>query len=259
MEEENGAYNLCSALEALLFVTNEPVSTAALADALQLNVQRVSEALHVLQRKLEREESGIVLSEIAGGWQLFTHPAYHDLVEQYVLSWDARKLSQAAIETLAIIAYIQPATRAQVAAVRGVNSDSSINSLLDKGLLREAGVAETPGNPVLYATSQQFLERFGLQSTRDLPPLEDFAPDEQARALIAERLGIVGGEAMGEGPSAMAEDISAMAEEPHVAAAGVIQDEEDEMASSLAQAAMSALGITERVDFDALVFDTDDE
>ncbi len=254
MAEENEAFNLCSALEALLFVTDEPVSAAALADVMNLSAQKIAEALHVLQRKLEREGSGIVLKEVAGGWQLFTDPAYHDLVEQYVLSWDARKLSQAAIETLAIIAYIQPATRAQVAAVRGVNSDSSINSLLDKGLLREAGVADTAGNPVLYATSQLFLEKFGLQSTRDLPPLDQFAPDEQTRALIAERLGIAGaadpeGGALGGSLSGAAGEAAPAQETP----------EEDGAVTALTQATMSVLGITERVDFDALVFDTDDE
>lgn len=107
-----------------------------------------------------------------------------------MLSWDTRKLTQAALETLAVIAYNQPITRAGVTSVRGVNSDSPINSLVEKGLVREAGRDKNaPGQPILYATSRTFLEKFGLASTRDLPNLEDFAPDEQSRELIRERLG----------------------------------------------------------------------
>ena len=92
------------------------------------------------------------------------------------------------METLAIVAYTQPTTRAQVASVRGVNSDSSINSLVEKGLVREAGTADTPGNPTLYATTRVFLEKFGLRSTADLPDLSEFAPDDSTRTLIRERL-----------------------------------------------------------------------
>ena len=86
-----------------------------------------------LRDQLEGENRGIQLREVAGGWRLYTHPAYHELIERYVLSWDTRKLSQAAMETLAIVAYLQPVTRSGVASVRGVNSDSSINSLVEKG------------------------------------------------------------------------------------------------------------------------------
>ena len=125
---------------------------------------------------------------MAGGWRLFTHPAFHELIEKYVLSWDTRKLSAAAMETLAIVAYTQPVTRAGVASVRGVNSDSPINSLVEKGLVREVGAADTPGNPTLYGTTRGFLEKFGLRSPADLPDLADFAPDEETRRLITERL-----------------------------------------------------------------------
>lgn len=177
------------ALEALLFVTDEPASAITLADMLEVEPAEAEAALGRLRERLAASGGGIVLREVAGGWRLYTHPAYHELVERYVLSWNTRKLSQAALETLAIVAYSQPVTRARIAAVRGVNSDSSVNSLVEKGLLREAGVEDSPGNPVLYATTRTFLEKFGLRSTADLPPLETFAPDEETRRFVAERLG----------------------------------------------------------------------
>ena len=186
---------LPGAIEAMLFVTDEPVGVIELADMLEADPKLVEQALVDLREKLEREQRGVQLREVAGGWRLYTHPAYHDLVEKYVLSWDTRKLSQAAMETLAIVAYLQPCTRAGVASVRGVNSDSSINSLVEKGLIREAGQADAPGNPTLYATTRGFLEKFGLRSVSDLPDLDEFAPDDATRQLIRERLSAGGQEA----------------------------------------------------------------
>ena len=186
---------LSGAIEAMLFVTDEPVGVIELADMLEADPKLVEQALVDLREKLEREQRGIQLREVAGGWRLYTHPAYHDLVEKYVLSWDTRKLSQAAMETLAIVAYLQPCTRAGVASVRGVNSDSSINSLVEKGLIREAGQADAPGNPTLYATTRGFLEKFGLRSVSDLPDLDEFAPDDATRQLIRKRLSAGGQEA----------------------------------------------------------------
>lgn len=186
---------LSGAIEAMLFVTDEPVGVIELADMLEADPKLVEQALVDLREKLEREQRGIQLREVAGGWRLYTHPAYHDLVEKYVLSWDTRKLSQAAMETLAIVAYLQPCTRTGVASVRGVNSDSPINSLVEKGLIREAGQADAPGNPTLYATTRGFLEKFGLRSVSDLPDLDEFAPDDATRQLIRERLSAGGQEA----------------------------------------------------------------
>ncbi|MEG2557133.1 MAG: SMC-Scp complex subunit ScpB [Raoultibacter sp.] len=179
---------LKGALEALLFVTDEPVNTITLADMLEVEPAEVEAGLVDLRAQLEEENRGIVVREVAGGWRIYTHPAYHELIEKYVLSWDTRKLSQAALETLSIIAYSQPLTRAGVASVRGVNSDSSINSLVEKGLVREAGTENAPGNPVLYATTRTFLEKFGLRSVDDLPDLESYAPDDETRAFIRARL-----------------------------------------------------------------------
>ncbi|MBQ9690679.1 MAG: SMC-Scp complex subunit ScpB [Eggerthellaceae bacterium] len=181
---------LPQALEALLFVSDEPVSTSELADITLRTTEEIHDALEALKTRLSNQSSGIILREVASGWRLFTHPDVHDVVERYVLSWDTRRLSQAALETLSIVAYNQPVTRAQVAAIRGVSSDSSINSLMEKGLVRTAGKEDGPGQAQLYATTTKFLEHFGLKSVQDLPPLEDYAPDEEAKERIRERLGL---------------------------------------------------------------------
>lgn len=176
------------ALEALLLVSSDPVSASALAQALGIAPGEAASLLAELKVEYEEANRGFQLREVAGGWRLFTHPAYHDQVEAFVLSWDTQKLSQAALETLAVIAYHQPVTRETVKGVRGVNSDGVISSLVDKGLVREMGRDPQRGQAILYGTTNAFLEKFGLRSTKDLPDLEQFAPDEQARQFIRERL-----------------------------------------------------------------------
>lgn len=183
-----GLESLRGCLEALLLVSSEAVSAAELAKAAGASAVEVSEALADLAAEYADANRGFQLREVAGGWRLFTHPAFHDQVEAYVLSWDSSRLSQAALETLAVIAYHQPCTREGVKAVRGVNSDGVIASLRDKGLVRELGRGNGRAGAILYGTTQAFLERFGLRSLRDLPPLEDFAPDEESRQFIRERL-----------------------------------------------------------------------
>ena len=183
-----GYDDLKGALEALLLVSSEPVSALDLAKTLDASPGDVSEALADLSAEYADANRGFQLREVAGGWRLFTHPAFHDQVERYVLSWDTYKLSQAALETLAVIAYHQPCTREGVKAVRGVNSDGVIASLRDKGLVREVGRGNGRAGAILYGTTRLFLERFGLRSLRDLPPLEDFAPDEESKQFIRERL-----------------------------------------------------------------------
>ena len=228
--------HLPGALEALLFVTDEPVSALTLAKMLDENVEEIELALEALQRKLEDDARGVQLREVAGGWRLYTHPAYHELIEQYVLSWDTRRMSNAALEVLAIVAYAQPVTRAQISAIRGVTSDGPLNTLVERGYVREEGTADAPGNPMLYATTRTFLEQYGLRSPADLPDLEEFAPDEKTAQLIRERLGAP-------------------------AAADQVPDERDlpspEQMVADAQAAL--LGVVEKIDFDQLTFNTDDE
>lgn len=180
---------LAGALEAMLFVTDEPVGTIALAEMLECEVGAVEAALVRLRDDLEAR--GLRHSAARSGRRLaFVHasglPRAHREVQ--CCPGIRASLSAAAMETLAIVAYTQPVTRAGVASVRGVNSDSSINSLVEKGLVREVGTEDAPGNPVLYGTTRGFLEKFGLRSPADLPDLADFAPDAETRRLITERL-----------------------------------------------------------------------
>lgn len=175
-------------LEALLLVSSDPVSASQLASVLNATPGEVASLLAELQAEYEDANRGFQLREVAGGWRLFTHPAFHDQVERFVLSWDTQRLSQAALETLAVIAYHQPVTREMVKGIRGVNSDGVISSLVDKGLIREVGRDAERGQAIIYGTTNAFLEKFGLRSVKDLPDLEQFAPDEQSRQFIRERL-----------------------------------------------------------------------
>lgn len=180
--------SLKGALEALLLVSTDAVPATELSKVLGVAPSEAAGALAELAAEYSDANRGFQLREVAGGWRLFTHPAYHDVVERYVLSWDTRRLSQAALETLAVIAYHQPVTREGVKAVRGVNSDGVIGSLKEKGLVREVGRERDRSRAMQYGTTQRFLETFGLRSLRDLPPLEDFAPDEESKRFIRERL-----------------------------------------------------------------------
>lgn len=173
-------------LEALLLVSTEAVPVSQLAQAAGESEEVVASALHKLQTSYQDANRGIQLREVAGGWRLFTHPAYYDQVSAYVVSWDRRKLSQAALETLAVVAYHQPVSRDGVRSVRGVNSDGVLASLKQKGYVKEAG--KDSRQAALFVTTDRFLEAFGIRSLDDLPPLEDFAPDEESREFIRERL-----------------------------------------------------------------------
>ena len=180
--------SLKGALEAMLLVSSDPVSASALAKILDVTPGEVASLLAELKVEYEEANRGFQLREVAGGWRLFTHPAYHEQVEALVLSWDTQRLSQAALETLAVIAYHQPVTREMVKGIRGVNSDGVISSLVEKGLVREMGRDPQRGQAIIYGTTNAFLEKFGLKSARELPDLEQFAPDEESRRFIRERL-----------------------------------------------------------------------
>lgn len=191
MSRENSGIK--GALEALLFVSDEPVPASRLAKVLEVATAEVDDELKALAAEYAGEERGFQLREVAGGWRMYTHPAYHQQVEEYVLSWDTRRLSQAALEALAVVAYHQPVTRQGVNAVRGVNSEAVISSLIEKGLVREAGRDKNAGNAILYGTTRSFLERFGLKDLSELPPLEEFAPDPETERAIRERLNALDG------------------------------------------------------------------
>lgn len=244
--------DLEGAVEALLFVSSDPVSTLTMADALEVEPAQVEAACVEIAARLSEDRAGVRLQEVAGAWQLRTAPEYHELLESYVLSWDTRKLSAAALEVLAIVAYTQPVTRQAVANVRGVNSDSSINSLLEKGLLREAGTSDAPGNPALYGTSKKFLEKFGLRSLRDLPDLGEFAPDDATRAFIRERLSATRGQV-----APVPEEEPAAAEGTDAAADAT--EAQPTLDALMGQAMKDALaqqaGVVEKIDFDDLEFE----
>jgi segregation and condensation protein B len=181
------------ALEAILFVSDEPVSSGVIAQTLGLERAAVDAMCERLARDLEARGSGLVLRSVGGGWRLFTHPETQGVVERFILSSRQARLTRASLETLAIVAYKQPVTRHQVSSIRGVNSDGVLRALTDRGLIEEAGRDEGPGRPLLYATTPRFLERLGLPSLAALPSLAplltDAGPDDASGAAVDEEHG----------------------------------------------------------------------
>jgi segregation and condensation protein B len=156
-------------LEALLFVAPEPVTTAQLAAALDVAPSVIERGLNELDASLATR--GLRLQRNAGRFQLTTAPQLAELIERFLGLEATTHLSRAALETLAIIAYQQPVTRPHIDSIRGVNSDSMMKSLLNKGLILESGRADGPGRPILYSTTPEFLQHFGLNSILEMPPL----------------------------------------------------------------------------------------
>lgn len=164
-------------LEALLFVAAEPVAPAQLAAALDISPSVVERGLHELDASLAAR--GLRLQRHAGRVQLTTAPQLAELIERFLGLEATTHLTRAALETLAIVAYQQPVTRPQIDAIRGVNSDSMMKSLLHKGLILESGRADGPGRPILYSTTPEFLQHFGLNSILEMPPLVPLAQPEE--------------------------------------------------------------------------------
>jgi segregation and condensation protein B len=158
-------------LEAILFLADEPIGSTVLAQAVETGRQDVDAALRALAEEYRARDGGVILVEVAGGWRLMTHPEAAPYVEQFVLSARHTRLTRASLETLAIVAYKQPVTRHQISSIRGVDSDGVLRALVDRGLVAEVGRDEGPGRPILYGTTAQFLERLGLRSLSDLPPI----------------------------------------------------------------------------------------
>jgi segregation and condensation protein B len=165
-------------LEALLFVAAEPATTAQLAEALDVAPSVVERGLNELDASLATR--GLRLQRHAGRCQLTTAPQLAELIERFLGLEATTHLSRAALETLAIIAYQQPVTRPQIDAIRGVNSDSMMKSLLSKGLILESGRADGPGRPILYSTTPEFLQHFGLNSILEMPPLASPAEEGES-------------------------------------------------------------------------------
>ncbi len=162
-------------IEAVLFVSDRPVTDAELAEVTERPAAEVREALEGIRAHWAAHH-GIHLHEVAGGWRLSTDPDFHSVLERFASTDRSRRLSKAALETLAVIAYQQPVSRGQVNEIRGVDSEHTIRNLERRDLIAEIGRAPGPGQAVLYGTTATFLEKMGIASVADLPPLADHVP-----------------------------------------------------------------------------------
>ncbi|SCL29344.1 SMC-Scp complex subunit ScpB [Micromonospora inyonensis] len=168
---------LRAALEAILLVVDEPVSELTLAQVLEQPAERIGAALDRIAAGYTEAGYGFELRRAAGGWRLYTRPEYAPYVERFILDGQTVRLTQAALETLAVVAYKQPVTRSRISAIRGVNCDGVIRTLVSRGLVEECGT-EPESGAFLYRTTILFLEKLGLNSVADLPPLAPFLPDD---------------------------------------------------------------------------------
>lgn len=196
-EEEVAPENLGGAIEALLLMAEEPMAAATLAEATRTPVERVIEALTELAAFYDRSDRGFELRHVGGGWRYYTRAEHAELINRWVLDGQQAKLSQAALETLAVVAYLQPISRTRVAAVRGVSVDGVMRTLTARGLIEEAGHDEETG-ALLFRTTDLFTEKLGLTSLSELPALAPYLPE--AAELEAE--------------------LSTLVEQPNVPAAG---------------------------------------
>lgn len=159
-------------VEGLLFAAGDPVSLEKLAEILELDRKTARLFLNNMTVSLQNSKRGIMMREIDGSYQLCSRPEHHEYIRRLMEPRQKQALSQAAFETLSIVAYNQPVTRARIEMIRGVNSDSAITRLLERNLIRESGRMDTPGRPMLYETTDEFLRSFGFSSVKDLPMLE---------------------------------------------------------------------------------------
>ncbi|MBQ1040640.1 MULTISPECIES: SMC-Scp complex subunit ScpB [Micromonospora] len=177
---------LRGALEAILLVVDEPVSELVLAQVLEQRAERVGPVLDEIAAGYTAAGHGFELRRAAGGWRLYTRPEYATYVERFVLDGQSVRLTQAALETLAVVAYKQPVTRSRISAIRGVNCDGVIRTLVTRGLVEECGT-ETDSGAFLYKTTTLFLEKLGLNTVDELPPLAPFLPDDVEELADATR------------------------------------------------------------------------
>jgi segregation and condensation protein B len=167
---------IAPSIEAICMVSDQPVPSQMLAELLEVSVAKIDEVCEELAKEYEESNRGFVLVNVAGGWRYQSHPDEAPYVERFVLDGQSAKLSGAALETLAIIAYKQPLSRAQIAAIRGVNVDGVLKTLQSRGYVTELGHDPGPGQAILFGTTPMFLDKLGLGSLADLPPLGDFIP-----------------------------------------------------------------------------------
>jgi segregation and condensation protein B len=171
-------------LEAILFVAERPVPAAELAEVTERPRQEIVDELEALARDYEDREAGMVLTEVGGGWRIFSRPQARPYLEQFAASPAATRLSQAALETLSVVAYRQPVTRGQVSEIRGVDSERSLQTLERLGLVADIGTAPGPGSPILYGTTELFVEKLGVNGLDELPPLADHVPPAQVMEAL---------------------------------------------------------------------------
>ena len=176
MESEMSNPELNRSLEAILMVVDEPVSELILAQITETPTETVVVALNDLAADYESSGRGFELRQVSGGWRFYSHPDLAPVVEKFVLDGQQSRLTQAALETLAVIAYRQPVSRARVSAIRGVNVEAVMKTLVTRGLVEESGIEHETG-AILYSTTSYFLEKLGLNGVTDLPALAPFLPD----------------------------------------------------------------------------------
>ena len=169
-----------SLIEAMLFVSGEPVTVQAIKAALDMPEADITEATAELAAEYRDRDGGLLILEIAQGFQMVTNPMYAKLLRKFTNTAVSNKLSMPALETLAIVAYKQPLIKAEIEQIRGVNSDGVIKSLIDKRLIKIVGNKEAPGKPMLYGTTREFLQYFGLKDLTELPTLRELAREEAA-------------------------------------------------------------------------------
>jgi len=172
---------LKSCVEGVLFISEGLVKASEISSILKIKEKKVYEIIGLLEKEYADNNRGFILKRVAGGFRLYSNPALNDVLIRFAKSNIRTHLSQAALETLAIISYRQPVTRTQVAEIRGVRTDSVILTLVDKGLIKEAGKLKEPGSPLLYKTTDRFLELLGIDSIKDLPPLEFMKENEEEK------------------------------------------------------------------------------
>ncbi len=168
--------NTRALLEAILFVAEEPLPAAELAALLEVPRRQVEDELRGFAAGLDDAGRGVVLREVAGGWRMYTHPDARPYLERFADTARAARLSPAALETLSVVAYRQPVSRGQVSEIRGVDAERALQTLERRGLIAEVGRAPGPGQAVLYGTTEVFLEKIGVRSLDELPPLADHVP-----------------------------------------------------------------------------------
>jgi segregation and condensation protein B len=169
--------DLKRAIEALLFSSEKPLSAEEVREAFagQMELKEIREALEQLRQEYDNDRRGFRMYEIAGGYQLASAMEYAEILKRFYQEREKKKMSPASLETLSVIAYRQPVTRADIENIRGVNVDAAVKGLMEKGLIKITGRREVPGRPILYGTTREFLDHFGLRSLEDLPPLSEYS------------------------------------------------------------------------------------